>query len=377
MNYKNGARKIVAFRYDINSPEDFEHELAFKKNKVNNLGVITQETVAIANYAIKYDRDRYLDKLEKTQGETKEKYEQMAYIFEGLSDFYDALLKGYLLNSDEDELFEFWKKLFALKSINFMANKKRDALNVYGWQIGVIGLMNNILYYDLEVNPLSINQALIKIKKQYDEFEKEKGIDIMREVMNNHSYDDISHITENLGVESKEDTLESNEEIGETIEENIIPNDMSLSNEDTAEITALKRSYRSDAFAAELAGHLVLGAVGQTLARKAIEKRKIAPKKEADLHFNRREIWGCSDRGKAFCALIQEATVYATAIDQVNVYIKNEKGKNVCYSFNQIFGSKEFVAAFNAAKSGNFNPKLYDYRIGQKAQIDNSDRILF
>ena len=120
MNYKNGARKIVAFRYDINSPEDFEHELAFKKNKVNNLGVITQETVAIANYAIKYDRDRYLDKLEKTQGETKEKYEQMAYIFEGLSDFYDALLKGYLLNSDEDELFEFWKKLFALKSINFM-----------------------------------------------------------------------------------------------------------------------------------------------------------------------------------------------------------------------------------------------------------------
>lgn len=136
------------------------------------------------------------------------------------------------------------------------------------------------------------------------------------------------------------------------------------------EITALKRGLRFDMYGANILGHLTFGILGGRFSIHEMRKRKIAPKKEANLHFTATEIYGVSDRGKSFKSPIENAEMGATYQDQVNVYIPNEKGKKKCYSFNYIFGSQEFERAFRSAKEGHFDPSLYDFKIGEKAEVD-------
>ena len=174
----------------------FKKEYDKKRSKINNLEDITDETIRLETFVVKYDRDRYLQKLSESSSVDDELIET-AYIFAGLADFYDAVLReGIEAWSDDDILEEEWKKLFAFKMLKTMADDKVSALASYGWQLGIIGLMNGCLYYDLTGNYPKINKKLLKVKSNYDEKEIADGKIILSEIMNTYSFAEIMRVIE-------------------------------------------------------------------------------------------------------------------------------------------------------------------------------------
>lgn len=184
----------MSLKDTIIQSSEFEHEYEMRRSRIDNIELINSETISLVNFAIKYDRDRYFKKLshKSIQVETTE---ELAYIFQGLADFYDAVLRDGLEQwNNESKLKEMWKKIFTLKMLKAIANDKPSALISYGWQLGIIGLMAGCLYYDQTSKTPKISSKMALQKKRYDEIEKNTGKEIVQEVMNNYSFSEVINV---------------------------------------------------------------------------------------------------------------------------------------------------------------------------------------
>ena len=167
----------------IKQASDFEREFLARRSAIENLRKITPETVALENFAIKYDRDRYLKELESTSFKSELKYE-MAYTSEGLASFYDKVLEdGVDVWLNKEYATRKWEEYFTFKMGRAMKGDMHGALWCYGFQIGIMCIIENILYYDLVVFPLAVNPVVISLRDKYDAMEKNNGKEIVERVL--------------------------------------------------------------------------------------------------------------------------------------------------------------------------------------------------
>lgn len=173
----------MGFFKSLKQASNFEREFLAKKSLITDLNAMTPETIALENFAIKYDGDRYVAKLNKSFSKS-ELEQEMAYTFEGLAAFYDTVLEeGVDKWLDKKYATEKWEEFFTLKMSKALKNDMHGALWCYGFQIGIMCFIEGILYYDLNVFPLVPNPTIIGLRNQYDALEKTNGKEIVERTL--------------------------------------------------------------------------------------------------------------------------------------------------------------------------------------------------
>ncbi len=70
---------------EIENASKFEQEFNRRKAKISNLSAITHETVELVNFAVKYERDRYLKQLKHLFISNRGLLEETAFTLEGVA----------------------------------------------------------------------------------------------------------------------------------------------------------------------------------------------------------------------------------------------------------------------------------------------------
>ena len=162
---------------EIENASKFEQEFNRRKAKISNPSAITRETVELVNFAVKYDRDRYLKQLKRFFISNRELLEEMAYTLEGVAELYDKILASDDISKwyDNSMLMTEWRQFFVPKMEWALSNNKRKALQFYGKQLATVGLMKRCLWYDLSISPLYIHSKMQEVKEENQYLEETEG----------------------------------------------------------------------------------------------------------------------------------------------------------------------------------------------------------
>lgn len=169
---------------DIEESDKFEREFNNRKAKIKNLSAITSETVELVNYAVKYDRDRYLRQLRHLFVKNRDLLEEMAYTFEGVAELYDKVLASNDISKwrDKSMLMTEWRQFYIPKMEWAMSNNKRKALQFYGKQLATVGLIKGCLWCDLTMNPLGVHSKMQEVKEENQYLENTESKELAKRI---------------------------------------------------------------------------------------------------------------------------------------------------------------------------------------------------